>query len=73
MAESTALDYLEQAARSAVTVPETEFTRLGEERALAIERALLTDTGLEPTRVFKSRDGKVAANEGKVRFELGLE
>jgi hypothetical protein len=73
LAESAALEYLGQAARSAVTVPETDFTRLGEERALAIERALLADTGLDPTRVFKVRDGKVAANEGKVRFELGLQ
>jgi hypothetical protein len=73
LADSAALEYLEQAARSAVAVPETDFARLAEERALAIERALLAETGLDPTRVFKVRDGKVAANEGKVRFELALE
>jgi hypothetical protein len=73
LAEAAAVDYLEQAAKAAVTVPETDFAKLGEERGLAVERALLADTGLEPTRVFKVRDGKVTASEGKVRFELGLQ
>ena len=39
----------------------------------AIERALLGGGTLDPTRVFKVREGKVSANEGKVRFQLGLE
>ena len=56
-----------------VTVPEAEMARLAEDRAEAIERALLTETGLEPQRVFKRREGKISANDGKVRFELGLE
>jgi hypothetical protein len=70
--EAAAVEYLERAVRDAVTVPETVLGKLAESRAIAVERALLTDTGLEPTRVFKVREGKVAANEGKVRFELGL-
>ena len=28
---------------------------------------------LDTTRVFKVREGKVTANDGKVRFQLGLE
>jgi hypothetical protein len=34
---------------------------------------LLSDGTLDPMRVFKVREGKVAANDGKVRFQLGLE
>jgi hypothetical protein len=30
------------------------------------------DTGLEPERVFLTAAGKVAAQEGQVRFELGM-
>jgi hypothetical protein len=54
-------------------VPESEFERLGEERARAVEVALLGAGGLDPARVFKVRDGKVSAHEGKVRLELGLQ
>ena len=70
--EAAAVEYLENAVRESVTVPEAVLDQLAEERAVAVERALLTDTGLEPTRVFKVREGKLSANEGKVRFELGL-
>ena len=70
--EAAAVEYLEKAVRDSVTVPEAVLDKLAEERAVAVERALLTDTGLEPTRVFKVREGKLSANEGKVRFELGL-
>jgi hypothetical protein len=71
--EAAAVDYLEKVVRDGTKVPETEFGRLAEERAAAIERALIADTGLEPQRVFKTRDGKISASDGKVRFELGLE
>jgi len=54
-------------------LPESELDRLGEERARAVERVLLGGGVLEPTRVFKVREGKVSTHEGKVRFELGLE
>jgi len=71
--QAAAVEYLETAARSGVTVPETELAKLAEERAAAIERTLIGDGTLDPTRVFKVREGKVAANDGKVRFQLGLE
>lgn len=71
--QAAAVEYLETAARSGATVPETELAQLAEERAAAIERALLGGGALDPTRVFKVREGKVSANEGKVRFELGLQ
>ncbi len=70
--QAAAVEYLETAARGGVTVPETELAKLAEERAAAVERALLGGGALDPTRVFKVREGKVSASEGKVRFELGL-
>jgi hypothetical protein len=70
--QAAAVEYLETAARGGVSVPDTELARLAEERASAIERALLGGGTLDPTRVFKVREGKVSANEGKVRFQLGL-
>ncbi len=73
LAEAAAVEYLEQAARSAVPVPEADLTKLGEARALAVERALLADTGLDPTQIFKVRGGKISASDGKVRLELGLQ
>ncbi len=73
LARKAELDYLEQAARALVVVDEAEFGRLAEQRARAIQSALLTDTKLEPTRVFLSTEGKVVAHEGKVRLELGIE
>jgi uncharacterized protein involved in outer membrane biogenesis len=71
--QAAALEYLEQAARAGVVVPDVEFDRLAEQRAAAIEQALLGGGVLEPTRVFKVREGKVSSQDGKVRFELGLE
>jgi hypothetical protein len=73
MGQASAMEYLEKAARAAVTVPDTELVVLGEARAAAVERALLDGSALEPTRVFVTKTGKVAAHEGKVRLELALQ
>jgi len=72
MRETAAVEFLEKTAREGIVVPDTEFERLATERAYAVERALLAGGALDPTRVFKVREGKVSAYEGKVRFELGL-
>jgi hypothetical protein len=72
-ARAAELEYLERTARALVVVDEAEFGRLAEQRARAIQAVLLTDTKLEPTRVFLSTKGKVAAHEGQVRLELGIE
>jgi hypothetical protein len=73
MRQAAAVEYLEQAARAGVAVPEADLSRLAEERAAAIERALLSSGELDAPRVVKVREGKVSANEGKVRFQLGLQ
>jgi outer membrane protein OmpA-like peptidoglycan-associated protein len=71
--QAATLEFLEQAARAGVVVQDSALEQLGEERARSVEKALLGGGALEPTRVFKVREGKVSAQDGKVRFELGLE
>jgi hypothetical protein len=72
MRDAATIEYLQQAAHDAVVVKDDELAALGQARAVSIQHALLTDTGLEPTRVFLTREGKVSTQDGKVRFELGL-
>jgi len=71
--QNAAIEFLTNAARAGVVVPDAELARLAEERAAAIERALLAEGVLEPTRVFKVREGKVGTEAGRIRFELGLQ
>jgi hypothetical protein len=70
--EAAAVEHLEQAARAAVTVSESDLAPLGEQRALALARAVLADSSLDPARIFRASGGKVAASEDMVRFELVL-
>ena len=71
--QAATLEFLEQAARAGVVVQDSALEQLGEERASSVEKALLGGGALEPTRVFKVREGKVSAQDGKIRFELGLQ
>ena len=73
MGQASTIDYLEMAARAAITVPDTELEALGQERAAAVQRALLDGSALEPTRVFLTKGGKVTSQDGKVRLELALQ
>jgi hypothetical protein len=70
--QAAALEYLGQAARSHIKVGASALDDLGKQRAEAIQKALLSDTGLDPQRVFTVSNGKVAAKDGKVRLELGM-
>ena len=72
MEQAAAIGYLEKEARSHVSVAPEEYGRLAEERAAAVQHALLDGSELEPTRVFLVRNGKVAPQDGKVRFDLEL-
>ncbi len=71
--QSATLEYLETETRRRATAPESGLAQLGEARAKAVQDALLAGTTLDPARVFLTKDGKVAPQDGKVRFELGLE
>jgi hypothetical protein len=72
MEQAATIDYLEKLARSHVSVPESEYGRIAEARADAVQHALLDGSGLEPERVFVVRNGKPVAQDGKVRLELQL-
>ncbi|HUY83270.1 MAG TPA: DUF748 domain-containing protein, partial [Steroidobacteraceae bacterium] len=64
--------YLESLLRSRSTVGPGALKALAERRAIGIEKALLTGTGLEPARVFLVVNQKVAAENGAVRLQLTL-
>ena len=70
--QQATLAWLETESRKLAGVDLGELDRLAQARGEAIQRAVLVDTGLAPTRVFLSRSGKVAANAPNVRFELGV-
>jgi Domain of Unknown Function (DUF748) len=72
MAQSAALETLDHQARAAIVVDPLELERLGQARGEAIQSALLAGGELEPERVFLTRNDKVTAQDGKVRFELGI-
>jgi hypothetical protein len=71
--EAAALAQLEAQAKARLAPQAADLERLAEARAAAVERALLTDTGLAAARVFLVRNDKVAAQDGRIRLELGME
>ena len=72
MEQAATLEALEQQARAAVQVDTLALQRLGQARGEAIQSALLAGGELQPDRVFLARNDKVTAQDGKVRFELGI-
>jgi uncharacterized protein involved in outer membrane biogenesis len=72
-AQAAAIDDLQKAAHGNLTASDQDLEALGLARSSAVQHALLTDTGLEPSRVFVTKKGKVSANEGKVRLELSMQ
>ncbi len=72
MEQAAEIEFLETTARANVTVPATAIGELSEARATAIQHALVDSSGLDPARVFLVRNGKVTAQDGKVRLQLEL-
>jgi hypothetical protein len=66
------IEFLTAALREHWTVGPDELKALGEQRALALQQALLTDTGVEPERVFLVANDKASGKDGAVRLELSL-
>jgi hypothetical protein len=64
--------FLEQALREHIAVTDGDLTTLGQQRAMAVQQALLTDTQVDPARVFLVVNDKAKNHEGKVRLELSL-
>jgi len=71
--EAAAIEELQKQAHAHLTSPDEALDALGVERSTVIQHALLTDTGLDPARVFVTKKGKVSAHEGKVRLELAMQ
>jgi hypothetical protein len=66
------VDFLTGALREHLTIADDRFKTLGEQRAQAVQQALLTDTQIDPARVFLVVNDKAVAKDGAVRFELSL-
>jgi hypothetical protein len=72
LAEAREVEFLEGLARSRAAPAAGAMESLAQERAAAIQRALLAGGELEASRVFLVTNGKAAGSGGKVRLELGL-
>jgi hypothetical protein len=55
-----------------ITVSDTDLAALGQQRAMNLQQALLTDTQLDPGRVFLVANDKAKNQDGRVRLELSL-
>jgi hypothetical protein len=65
-------DFLSQALHAHIAITDADLTALGQQRAMAIQQALLTGTQVDPARVFLAVNGKAKAQGGKVRLEMSL-
>lgn len=65
-------DFLSQAVHEHIAVTDSDLTRLGQQRAAAIQQSLLTDSQLDPARVFLVANDKAKNQDGKVRLEMAL-
>jgi hypothetical protein len=72
-ARAAEIEYLQQQAHAAVRVNDSDLDALGQARAEAIRAALLTDTTIDPGRIFPDKAGKITAQDGQVRFELEID
>jgi hypothetical protein len=66
------VDWLTQQARGHIALSAADLTALGQQRAANLQKALLTDTQIDPERVFLVANDKAKADNGKVRLELSL-
>ncbi len=69
---SAQADFLGKELRGHITVSDSALTALGQQRAMAVQQGLLTDTQLDPARVFLVENDKARNHDGKVRLELSL-
>ena len=63
---------VEQAVRERIEVSDDELYALGRVRAEAVQAKLLTDTGIDPGRVFLTSPADGKAENGSVIMELAL-
>jgi hypothetical protein len=66
------VDFLSKALHEHITVAAADLTALGQQRAVAIQQALLADSQVGAERVFLVVSDKAKNQDGKVRLELSL-
>jgi hypothetical protein len=66
------LNFLSQALHSRITISDADLTALGQQRAMTVQAALLTDSQVDPSRVFLVVNGKAKDQDGQVRLEMSL-
>ncbi len=71
--EAAKITYLETQLKSRIVVTDADLKMLGEQRAKALQKALLTGTSLDPARVFVVAKDDAAAHDGNVRLQLSLQ
>ncbi len=66
------IEFLTNALREHIVIGESDLAKLGQQRAMNVQQALLTDTQLDPQRVFLVANDKAKNQGGQVRLELSL-
>ncbi|HEX4153264.1 MAG TPA: DUF748 domain-containing protein [Steroidobacteraceae bacterium] len=69
---SAKIAFLMDALRKHLTVTDDSVRTLAEQRAQALQKALLDGTQIDPKRVFLVANNKAAAKDGEVRLQLSL-
>jgi hypothetical protein len=69
---SAKIDFLTQGIREHFVVGDADLNALGQQRAMALQQALLSDTQIDPARVFLVANDKASSKDGLVRLELSL-
>lgn len=70
--EAQKADFLDAEVRKHIAVSDAELLELGQQRALSLQSALLSDTQLDPERVFLVQSDKAKVEGGEVRLEMSL-
>lgn len=65
-------DFLSKELHAHITVGDADLKTLGQQRAVVVQQALLTETQVDPARVFLVANDKAKGQDGKVRLELTL-
>jgi hypothetical protein len=70
--DAAKVDFLAKALHEHIAITDADLTALGQQRAMVVQQALLTDTKVDPERVFLVSSDKAKNQDGQVRIELSL-
>jgi Domain of Unknown Function (DUF748) len=71
-ATTAKIEFLKRELHQRITVSDSDLTALGQQRAMNLQQALLTDAQVAPDRVFLVANDKAKGQDGRVRLELSL-